>query len=73
MDTFLVLVCGTRTTLEDQVPVLMSPSDRVTHLYLQALGSLFVTFYDSEGCTGGILTRLHTGIWSTYRVEKYFD
>jgi hypothetical protein len=30
-------------------------------LYPQALGFLFVTFYDSQGHGGGILTCLHTG------------
>jgi hypothetical protein len=47
------------TTLEDQVPVLMSLSDRVGRSYLQAPGSSFVAFNDSEGYAGGILTRLH--------------
>jgi hypothetical protein len=37
------------------------PSYRVAHLYPQAQGSLFVTFYDSQGCSGGILTLLHMG------------
>jgi hypothetical protein len=36
----------------------MSSSDRVAQLYPQALGSLFVAFYDSQGYGGGILTRL---------------
>jgi hypothetical protein len=31
-------------------------------LYLRALGSLFVAFYDSQGCGGDIPTRLHTGL-----------
>jgi hypothetical protein len=39
----------------------MSPTDRVSQLYPQALGSLFVASYDSKGYGGGILTRLHTG------------
>jgi hypothetical protein len=39
----------------------MSPSDSGAQLYPQALGSLFVTFYDSQGYDGGILSRLHTG------------
>jgi hypothetical protein len=34
----------------------MSPSDRVTQLNPQALGPLFVAYYD-----GDILTRLHAG------------
>jgi hypothetical protein len=32
----------------------------VAQLYSQALGSLFVASYDSQGYGGGILTRLHT-------------
>jgi hypothetical protein len=39
--------------------VLMSPSDRVSQLYPQAQGSLFVASYDSQGHAGGILSRLH--------------
>jgi hypothetical protein len=49
------------TSLEDQVPVFISPRNRLAQLYPQALGSLLVAFYDSQGCGGGILTRLHTG------------
>jgi hypothetical protein len=47
--------------LENQVFVCMSPSERVVQLYHQALGSFIVTFDDSQGYGGGILTRLHTG------------
>jgi hypothetical protein len=47
--------------LEDQIPVFMSPSDMVAQLYSQALGSLSVAIYDSQGYGGGIITRLHTG------------
>jgi hypothetical protein len=35
---------GPTTNLEDQVPVFMSISDGVAHLYSQAPGSLFVPF-----------------------------
>jgi hypothetical protein len=48
------------SNLEDQVPVLMSPSDSVAQLYPQALGSLFITFYDLAVYSGGFLTLLHT-------------
>jgi hypothetical protein len=48
----------------------MFPSDRVTELYPQALGSLFVALYDSQGYGGGILIRLHTG---TNRNSKHID
>jgi hypothetical protein len=44
--------------LEGQVPIFISPRNRVAQLYLQALGSLFVAPYDSQGYGGGILTRL---------------
>jgi hypothetical protein len=45
--------------LEGQVPVFISPGNRVALFYPQALGSLFVTFYNSQGYGGGIRTRLH--------------
>jgi hypothetical protein len=48
--------------LEDQVSVFVSPRDRVSQLYPQALGSLLVASCDSQGCGGGIRPRLHT--WS---------
>jgi hypothetical protein len=45
--------------LENEVPVFMFQGDRVAQLYPQALGSLFVAFYDSLGDGGSILSRLH--------------
>jgi hypothetical protein len=39
--------------LDGQVPVIMSSSGRVAQLYPQALGSLFIAFYDSQGYSGG--------------------
>jgi hypothetical protein len=50
--------------LEGQDPVFIYPRNRVTQLYSQALGSLFVASYDSQGYGGGIRTRLHTGLHS---------
>jgi hypothetical protein len=35
--------------LEAQVPVFISPRNKVAQLYPRALGSLFVTSYDSQG------------------------
>jgi hypothetical protein len=58
--------------LEDQVPVFISPSDRVTQLYPQAPGSLFVAFCKSQGYGGGILTRLHTGKHLYIQPDKLF-
>jgi hypothetical protein len=40
--------------LEGQVPVSICPRNRVAQLYPQALGSLFVASYDSQGYGGGI-------------------
>jgi hypothetical protein len=47
--------------LEGHVPVFISPRNKVAQIYPQALGSLSVASYDSQGYGGGILTRLHTG------------
>jgi hypothetical protein len=48
--------------LEGQVPVFISPRNRVARLYPQALGSLFVASYDSKGYGGGIRPRLHSAV-----------
>jgi hypothetical protein len=39
------------------------PQEQGGRLYPQALGSLFIASYDSQGYDGGIRTRLHAGIW----------
>jgi hypothetical protein len=44
----------------------MSPSNRVVRLYRQAPAPLYVSFYDSQGYGGGILTRLYKGIADSY-------
>jgi hypothetical protein len=54
--------------LEDQVPVFISPRNKVTQLYPRALGSLFAASYSSQGYGGLILTRLHIGR-SIYHVQ----
>jgi hypothetical protein len=51
--------------LKGQVPVFISPRKRVARLYPQALGSLFIASYDSQGYGGGIQPRLHTGSYVT--------
>jgi hypothetical protein len=48
--------------LEGQVSVFISPRNRVAQLYLQALGSLFFTFWDSQSYGAGIRPHLHTGL-----------
>jgi hypothetical protein len=40
--------------LKGQVPLIKSPGNRVIQLYPQALGSLFVASYDSQGYGGSI-------------------
>jgi hypothetical protein len=50
------------SNLEGQVTVLISPMHSVDQLYPRALGSLFVSSYDSQGYAGGIRSSLHTGI-----------
>jgi hypothetical protein len=52
--------------LEGQIPVFISPRDRVAWLHSQALGSLFIASYDSQGYGGGIRPRIHTGLEQTY-------
>jgi hypothetical protein len=57
--------------LEGQVPVFIFPRNRVAPLYPQALGSLFVSFYDSQGYGGGFRTRLHVGWSAGVESESY--
>jgi hypothetical protein len=45
----------------------------MTRLYLQALGSLFVASYDSQGYGGGIRPRLHTGWLLLLKLKLYYD
>jgi hypothetical protein len=49
-----ILVSQTRdsSNLEDQVPVFIFPRNRVAQLYPQALGSFFITSYDSPPSWG---------------------
>jgi hypothetical protein len=44
-----------------EVTVFISRRNRVAQLYPQALGSLFIASYDSQGYGGGIWSCLHTG------------
>jgi hypothetical protein len=48
--------------LYGQVPVFISPSDRVAQLYPQTPGSLFVASYNSQGYGGGIQPLLYMGL-----------
>jgi hypothetical protein len=52
-------------------PVFISPSDRVAQLYPQVPGSLFDTFYISQGYGEGILTHLHMECRGFALEQKY--
>jgi hypothetical protein len=54
-----IFYCLSFKILEGQIPVLISPRNRIAQLYPKALGSFIVASYDSQGYTGGIRTRLH--------------
>jgi hypothetical protein len=47
--------------LEGQDPVFISRRKKMARLYPQALVSLFIASYDSQGYGGDIRPRLHTG------------
>jgi hypothetical protein len=60
----MTIFCSLRfdtPNLESQIPVFLSTRNRVTRLYPQALGFLFITSYDSQGYGGVIPPLLHTG------------
>jgi hypothetical protein len=59
--TFYCPRVETPYNLESEVPVFITPRNRVARLYAQELGSIFVASYDSQGYGGGIRPRLHTG------------
>jgi hypothetical protein len=74
---YFIISSETPLNLEDQVPIFISPGNRVAQLYPRALGSLYVASYDSQGHSGGILTRLRfvklvTEIMSLAREQAYF-
>jgi hypothetical protein len=60
-DRILLSQIGDSTSLEGQVPLFISLSNRMAQLYPQAQFSLFVVSYNSQGYGGGIQPRLHTG------------
>jgi hypothetical protein len=62
LDHILLSQIRDSPNLEGQVPVFISPRNRVARLCPQALGSLFVASYDSQGNGGGIRPHLHTGL-----------
>jgi hypothetical protein len=67
MAIFLLSQIRDSLNLKVQVPVFIFPRIRVAQLYPHALGSLFVTPYDSQGYDGDIRSCLHTGVSLIYR------
>jgi predicted nucleic acid-binding Zn finger protein len=57
-------------SLEGQVPIFISPRNRVAQFYPQALGPLFVASYDSQGYGEGIRTRFNTGF--SYKNKNFW-
>jgi hypothetical protein len=51
----------------------VSPRNRMDQLYPRSVGSFSVVSYDSQGCGGGIRTRLHTGRSQLRRTELRND
>jgi hypothetical protein len=66
MTTFYCLSFNTPPTWRARSSAFISLRKRVTRLYPQALGSLFVASYDSQGYSGVIRPRLHTRVLSLY-------
>jgi hypothetical protein len=58
--------------LEGQIPVFISPRNRVAQLYPRVLGSFFVASYGSQDYCGVILTLHHTGsiLWRSDNFVK---
>jgi hypothetical protein len=67
-----ILYCLIRDSpnLEGQVTVFISPRNRVAQLYPRALGSRFITSYDSQSYGGGMRTHLHSGRLSARERER---
>jgi hypothetical protein len=59
--TVLYCLIWDSPNLGGQVTISISLRNMVAQLYHRSVASLYVAFYDSQGCGGGILTRLHTG------------
>jgi hypothetical protein len=49
------------------------PQEQGSPITPQALDSLFIAYYDSQGYGGGIRTRLHTGFSILFNDTQYPD
>jgi hypothetical protein len=59
--TLLCCLIWDSPNLEDQVPVFISPRNRVAQLYSRVLGFLYVSSYDSQGYQSVVHTGQHSG------------
>jgi hypothetical protein len=65
----LLLDLTSAVILDGQVPIFISPRNRVVQLYPQMLGSHFVSSYDSQGYGGSIGTCLHARTNSQWTID----
>jgi hypothetical protein len=70
-DHILISQFRDSANLEGQVPVFISPRNRVARLYTQALRSIFVVSYDSQGYGGGIRTRVNMSFQVLESYKQY--
>jgi hypothetical protein len=61
MTIFNCIIFETHPTLQGQVSVFIPLRNRVTQLYIQALGPIFFASYESQDYGGGIRTLLQAG------------
>jgi hypothetical protein len=67
LDHILLSQIRDSPNLEGQVPIFISPRNRVAQLYPQTLRYISVASYDSQGYDGSIWHRLHTDqLWTTH-------
>jgi hypothetical protein len=71
-DHILLSHIGDNLNQEGQVPVFISPRNRVARLYPPGTGFLIISSYDSQGYGGGIWTRLHTGLLNRTTIDVRF-
>jgi hypothetical protein len=55
----------------DSGPHICIPQGRVAQLYPQAPGSLFITSYNSQGYSGGILSHLRKGSFPVHQKYRF--
>jgi hypothetical protein len=54
-------------------PSIYIPQEEGDIVIPQALGSLFVASYNSQGCSGGVRTRLHAGVTGLSKSKSHYN